>query len=57
MTHYDVAVIGTGAGGGTLVNRLALAGLSVLVLERGGFLPSENANWDASEVFEKQRYV
>jgi choline dehydrogenase-like flavoprotein len=57
MTHYDFIVVGTGAGGGTLVNSLAKTGASVLVLERGGFLPREQQNWDASEVFVKGRYV
>jgi choline dehydrogenase-like flavoprotein len=33
MTHYDVIVIGSGAG--TLVHRLAPAGKQVLLLERG----------------------
>lgn len=57
MKHYDVIVVGTGAGGGTLVHQLGNAGLEVLVLERGGWLPQEKQNWDASEVFVKHRYV
>jgi choline dehydrogenase-like flavoprotein len=57
VRHYDVIVIGTGAGGGTLVHQLALAGREVLVLERGSWLPQEKQNWDASEVFTRQRYV
>ena len=44
--HYDVAVIGTGAGGGTLGHRLATSGKRVLWLERGPFLPRELDNWD-----------
>src|SRR3954451_4279211 len=32
--HYDVAIIGTGAGGGTLGHRLAMSGKRVLWLER-----------------------
>jgi choline dehydrogenase-like flavoprotein len=35
MSDYDVIVIGSGAGGGTLVNRLAPSGKKVLLLERG----------------------
>jgi choline dehydrogenase-like flavoprotein len=54
--HYDVIVIGTGAGGGTLVNRLASSGKKILVLERGTFLPREKANWNSKEVLQKQRY-
>lgn len=37
--HYDVIIIGTGAGGGTLAYRLAPSGKRILVLERGDFLP------------------
>src|SRR5438876_9318678 len=44
--HYDVIIIGTGAGGGTLVHALASTGKSILVLERGGFVPRELPNWD-----------
>ena len=36
MTHYDVIVIGSGAGGGTLVRRLAASGKRSLLLERLG---------------------
>ncbi len=54
--HYDVIIIGTGAGGGTLAYRLAATGKKILVLERGDFLPREKANWDAVEVYQKERY-
>jgi choline dehydrogenase-like flavoprotein len=54
--HYSVIVIGTGAGGGTLVHRLAPTGLKILVLEQGDFLPREKENWDALEVYQKERY-
>jgi choline dehydrogenase-like flavoprotein len=37
--QYDVIIIGTGAGGGTLALHLAQAGKSILILERGTFLP------------------
>jgi choline dehydrogenase-like flavoprotein len=55
-THYDVIIIGTGAGGGTLAHRLAPTGKKILVLERGDFLPREKANWSAMEVYQKHRY-
>ena len=54
--HYDVIIIGTGAGGGTLAHRLAPSGKKILVLERGTFLPKEKANWDAREIFQNRRY-
>jgi choline dehydrogenase-like flavoprotein len=43
--HYDVIVIGTGGGGGSLLHRLAPSGKRILVLERGPFLPREKDNW------------
>ena len=55
-THYDVIVIGTGAGGGTLAHRLAPSGKKILVLERGAFLPKEKANWSTDAVFRDGRY-
>ncbi|MCB9106341.1 MAG: GMC family oxidoreductase [Anaerolineales bacterium] len=55
--HYDVIIIGSGAGGGTLARHLAPSGKSILILERGGWLPRELENWDAEEVFVKNRYV
>lgn len=54
--HYDLIIIGTGAGGGTLVNLLAPSGKKILVLERGTFLPREKANWDSKRVLQKERY-
>ncbi|MFD9123436.1 GMC oxidoreductase [Kitasatospora sp. NPDC059571] len=54
--HYDVIVIGTGAGGGTLAHRLAPTGKRVLVLERGDYLPRERDNWDSTAVFVKGKY-
>ncbi len=54
--RYDVIIIGTGAGGGTLAYHLARAGKRILVLERGPFLPREKANWDTGAVFLENRY-
>jgi choline dehydrogenase-like flavoprotein len=54
--HYDVIIIGTGAGGGTLAYRLAASGKRILILERGPFLPREKQNWDAKTVFNSDRY-
>jgi choline dehydrogenase-like flavoprotein len=43
--HFDVIIIGTGAGGGTLLNRIAPSGKRILVFERGPFLAREKDNW------------
>jgi choline dehydrogenase-like flavoprotein len=54
--QYDIAIIGTGAGGGTLAARLAPSGLKILLFERGDFVPREKENWDARAVFIENRY-
>jgi choline dehydrogenase-like flavoprotein len=54
--QYDIIIIGTGAGGGTLVHQLAPSGKKILLLERGGFLPKERQNWDTRSVFVDKRY-
>jgi len=54
---YDVIIVGSGAGGGTLAHRLAPSGKRVLILERGDWLPREPENWDATATFVKNRYV
>jgi choline dehydrogenase-like flavoprotein len=55
--RYDVIIIGTGAGGGTLAHALAASGSRVLLLERGNFLPREMANWDPEPVFIDGKYI
>lgn len=54
--HYDVIIIGTGAGGGTLAYKLAPTGKKILILERGTYLPQEKANWSAQAVYVNERY-
>jgi choline dehydrogenase-like flavoprotein len=54
---YDVIIIGSGAGGGTLARHLAPSGKRILVLERGDWLPRELQNWLAQDVFVENRYV
>jgi len=56
MVFYDIIIIGTGAGGGTLLHKLKDSGKKILVLERGGFLPREKENWSSIEVFQHERY-
>jgi len=53
---YDIVIIGSGAGGASLAQRLAPTGKSILILERGDHLPVEAENWDPKEVFIKHRY-
>ncbi len=48
--HYDVILIGTGAGGGTLAQKLAPSGKRILILERGDYVPREKDNWNSSAV-------
>ena len=55
--HYDVIIIGSGAGGGTLARQIAPSGKSILILERGDWLKREAKNWDAPAVFEHNRYI
>src|SRR6476659_5903793 len=57
MDSYDVVIVGTGAGGGTLARHLAPSGKRILLLERGDWLPREPQNWLAEEVFVNNRYV
>jgi choline dehydrogenase-like flavoprotein len=57
MSSYDVIIVGSGAGGGTLARHLAPSGKKILVLERGGWLPREPQNWSAGDVFVNNRYV
>jgi choline dehydrogenase-like flavoprotein len=55
--RFDVIIIGSGAGGGTLARHLAPSGKNLLILERGDWLKRETENWDAAAVFEHNRYV
>jgi choline dehydrogenase-like flavoprotein len=54
--HYDVIVIGSGAGGGTLTHALAPTGKRILLLERGGWLPREPENWSPAAIWRDGRY-
>ena len=54
--HYDVIIIGSGAGGGTVAHALAGTGARILILERGDFVPQEAANWDPAAVWKDLRY-
>jgi choline dehydrogenase-like flavoprotein len=54
--YYDVIIVGTGAGGGTLAYKLAATGKKILILERGGFMPLEEQNRSNIDIFKKERY-
>ena len=54
--HYDVVIIGSGPGGGTMAWRLAQTGKRILLIERGDYLPRERANWDSQTVFNDAHY-
>ena len=55
--NFDVIVIGTGAGGGTLAHTIAQTGKRILLLERGDYLPRETDNWESGPVFVDGRYI
>ena len=55
--HFDVIIIGTGAGGGTLAHTVRSSGKRILLLERGDFLPREMDNWSPDKVFIDGKYI
>lgn len=55
--EFDIVIIGSGAGGGTLARQLAPSGKSILILERGDWLKREALNWDSKAVFVENRYI
>jgi choline dehydrogenase-like flavoprotein len=55
-THFDVIIIGSGAGGGTLFHALAPTGKRILLLERGDYVPREKDNWSTKAVNLEGKY-
>ena len=53
---YDIVIIGTGMGGGTLAYALRDSGARILLIERGDYLPQEPENWSPKDVFKLKRY-
>ena len=54
--YYDVIIVGTGAGGGTLAYKLASTGKKILILDRGDFMPLEEQNRSNIDIFQRDRY-
>jgi choline dehydrogenase-like flavoprotein len=54
--HYDVIIIGTGAGGGTLAYHLAPSGKRILLVERGDYVRREKDNWSSHAVNVEAKY-
>ncbi|MEI6246427.1 MAG: dehydrogenase, partial [Acidobacteriota bacterium] len=55
-THFDIVIIGSGAGGGTMASALAGSGAKILILERGAAIPQEPENWNPYAVWRRRRY-
>ncbi|MCU0565974.1 MAG: GMC family oxidoreductase [Oculatellaceae cyanobacterium Prado106] len=53
---YDIIIVGTGAGGGTLARKLADSGKNILVLERGQYQVKESSELEDVEVFRTGQY-
>lgn len=54
--RWNAVVIGTGFGGSTTALKLARAGMSVLVLERGRWVDRDDSAWDAQTILLDQKY-
>ncbi len=54
--RFDIIIIGSGAGGGTMTHALSATGARILLLERGDFVPQENENWSPEAVWKHRRY-
>jgi choline dehydrogenase-like flavoprotein len=53
---FDIVIIGSGAGGGTIARELASTGARILIVERGDFVPQEDHNWNPASVWKDLRY-
>ncbi|MEH3143749.1 MAG: GMC family oxidoreductase [Mycobacterium kyogaense] len=56
VVETDIAIIGSGMGGGSLAYALRDKGVCVLIVEQGDFLPVERENWSFDAVHTEGRY-
>jgi len=56
VNTFDIIIIGSGAGGGTIARELASTGAKILIVERGDFIPQEDHNWNPASVWKDLRY-
>jgi choline dehydrogenase-like flavoprotein len=56
VNTFDIVIIGSGAGGGTIARELASTGARILIVERGDFIPQEDHNWNPAAVWKDLRY-
>ena len=56
IERFDIIIIGSGAGGGTIAHALARSSARILVIERGDFVPQEEENWNPEAVWKHLRY-
>ena len=54
--HFDLVILGSGAGGGTLARALAPTGARIRRVERGEAVPREADNWNPAAVWRDLRY-
>ncbi len=55
-TVFDVCIVGSGFGGGTVAYALSRAGLKVLLVERGGWPKRDDTDWDGRAILLDGRY-
>jgi choline dehydrogenase-like flavoprotein len=55
--RYDFIIIGSGAGGATAAWRLAQTGRKILLLEKGGRLPTDGSTLDVDQVLRRSAFT
>ena len=53
--RYDIVIVGSGTGGGSMAQALSSSAASILIVERGDFVPQEDENWDPAAVWKHLR--